>query len=51
MKLLHIVIIFTVLVFSTSSIAAEKLFTIVQANDMHSHFQGFSPENNDYPLL
>ena len=30
--------------FSTSLLAAEKLLTIVHANERHSHFQGFSPE-------
>ena len=50
MKLLRIVIIFTVLVFSTSSIAAEKLLTIVHTSGMHSPSQGFSPEMNYQPL-
>jgi hypothetical protein len=50
MKLQHIVIIFTVLVFSTSSKAAEKLLTIMHTNSVHNPFQGLSPQMNFQPL-
>lgn len=43
------IILFAVL-FSTSLFAAEKLITIVHTNDMHSHFQGFSPEIDYQPF-
>ena len=36
--------------FSPSLFAAEKLITIVHTNDMHSHFQGFSPEIDYQPF-
>ncbi len=50
MKLLRIVIIFTILVFSTSRKAAEKLLMIAHTIGMHSPFQGFSPEMNYQPF-
>jgi len=50
MKYSRITIFFTILLFSTASMAAEKLLTIVHTNDMHSHFQGFSPEMDYQPL-
>ncbi|MEE9912149.1 MAG: bifunctional metallophosphatase/5'-nucleotidase [Deltaproteobacteria bacterium] len=37
------------ILFSTSLSAAEQLLTIVHTNDMHSHFQGFSPEIDYQP--
>ena len=43
------IILFAIL-FSTNLIAAEKLITIVHTNDMHSHFQGFSPEIDYQPF-
>lgn len=43
------VILFAIL-FSTNLFAAEKLITIVHTNDMHSHFQGFSPEIDYQPF-
>ncbi len=50
MKYFRILIIIAALLFTSSSIAAEKLLTIVHTNDMHSHFQGFSPEIDYQPL-
>ncbi len=50
MKLLRVHIILIALLFATSSIAAEKRLTIVHTNDMHSHFQGFSPEIDYQPF-
>jgi len=44
MKFFRIGIVLTAVFFSNNLVAAEKLFTIVHTNDMHSHFQGFSPE-------
>jgi 5'-nucleotidase len=40
----------TALLFSTSSVAAEKLLTIVHTNDLHSHLQGFPPEIDYQPF-
>ena len=50
MKLMRMVIILTVLFFATNLPAAEKLMTIIHTNDMHSHFQGFSPETDYRPF-
>lgn len=50
MKRLRISIFLMVLLLSTSGIAAEKLLTIIHTNDMHSHFQGFSPEIDYRPF-
>ena len=50
MKYSRIIVIVTILLFSTASLAAEKLLTIVHTNDMHSHFQGFSPEIDYQPF-
>jgi 5'-nucleotidase / UDP-sugar diphosphatase len=50
MNFLRIAIILTAVFFSTNLLAAEKLFTIVHTNDMHSHFQGFSPEIDYQPF-
>ena len=44
MKFFRVGIVLTAVFFSTNLLAAEKLITIVHTNDMHSHFQGFSPE-------
>lgn len=44
------VIVLTAVFFSTNLLAAEKLITIVHTNDMHSHFQGFSPEIDYQPF-
>lgn len=50
MKLFRIFVIILSLLFSMESLAAEKLLTIVHTNDMHSHFQGFSPETDYRPF-
>ncbi|RPH87255.1 MAG: bifunctional metallophosphatase/5'-nucleotidase, partial [Deltaproteobacteria bacterium] len=50
MKFFRIVIVLIAVFFSTNLLAAEKLITIVHTNDMHSHFQGFSPEIDYQPL-
>ena len=50
MTFFRIVMVLTAVFFSTNLPAAEKLITIVHTNDMHSHFQGFSPEI-DYQAL
>ncbi len=50
MKFFRIVIVLTAVFFSTNLLAAEKLITIVHTNDMHSHFQGFSPEIDYQPF-
>lgn len=50
MMSLRIAIILAALLFSTPLLAAEKIITIVHTNDMHSHFQGFSPEVDYRPL-
>jgi len=50
MKLMRIVILLMAIFFSTNLLAAEKRLTIVHTNDMHSHFQGFSPEIDYQPF-
>ena len=50
MKYFRILIILAALLFASGSIAAEKQLTIVHTNDMHSHFQGFSPEIDYQPF-
>ncbi len=50
MKLLRTVLILVAILFSTNGMAAEKLLTVVHTNDMHSHFQGFSPEIDYQPF-
>lgn len=50
MKLLRTVLILVAILFSTHGMAAEKLLTVVHTNDMHSHFQGFSPEIDYQPF-
>jgi len=50
MTFFRIVMVLAAVFFSTNLPAAEKLITIVHTNDMHSHFQGFSPEI-DYQAL
>jgi 5'-nucleotidase len=50
MKLLRTVLILAAMLFSTNGMAAEKLLTVVHTNDMHSHFQGFSPEIDYQPF-
>jgi len=50
MKFLRIAIILTAVFFSTHLFGAEKQITIVHTNDMHSHFQGFSPEIDYQPF-
>ena len=49
MKLLRPIIFLAVLFFATNLQASEKLLTIIHTNDMHSHVQGFSPENDYNP--
>jgi 5'-nucleotidase len=45
-------IIFLVAVLSSANLwAAEKSLTIVHTNDLHSHFQGFSPEIDYQPFM
>jgi 5'-nucleotidase len=44
MKWFRLIAILTVALLPASGLAAEKLLTIVHTNDLHSHFQGFSPE-------
>ncbi|HRU26752.1 MAG TPA: bifunctional UDP-sugar hydrolase/5'-nucleotidase [Smithellaceae bacterium] len=52
MKLPRAAIIIAVVVFSMNVCAAEEKFlTIVHTNDMHSSFQGFSPELDYQPLV
>jgi 5'-nucleotidase / UDP-sugar diphosphatase len=50
MKSLRIVAAIAVLLFSANGVRAEKLLTIVHTNDLHSHFQGFSPEGDYRPF-
>jgi len=51
MKTLRTAIIFIVFLFSVNGFAAEeKIITIVHTNDLHSHFQGFSPELDYRPF-
>ena len=50
MKQMRIVMLLIAVFYSTNLLAAEKLLTIVHTNDMHSHFQGFSPEIDYYPF-
>lgn len=50
MKLTRIAILLATIFFATNLLAAEKLLTIVHTNDMHSHFQGFSPEIDYQPF-
>ncbi|PKN18279.1 MAG: bifunctional metallophosphatase/5'-nucleotidase [Deltaproteobacteria bacterium HGW-Deltaproteobacteria-6] len=50
MKYLRVFIILTALLCASGSLAAEQLLTIVHTNDMHSHFQGFSPEIDYQPF-
>ena len=50
MKYLRIAAVLIALLFSTTSIAAEKLITIIHTNDLHSHFQGFAPEIDYQPF-
>lgn len=44
-------IIWVAVLFSPNLWAGEKLLTIVHTNDMHSHFQGFSPEIDYQPFM
>jgi 5'-nucleotidase / UDP-sugar diphosphatase len=50
MKYLRVLVVMSVLLFSTPGIAAEKLLTIVHTNDLHSHLQGFPPEIDYQPF-
>lgn len=50
-KLTGVIALLAAVFFSTSLFAAEKLLTIVHTNDMHSHFQGFSPEIDYQPFI
>jgi len=50
-KLAGVIALLAAVFFSTSLFAAEKLLTIVHTNDMHSHFQGFSPEIDYQPFI
>lgn len=50
MKQMRIVMLLIAVFYSTNLLAAEKLLTIVHTNDMHSHFQGFSPEIDYHPF-
>ncbi len=51
MKTLRTAIICIVFLFSVNGFAAEeKVITIVHTNDLHSHFQGFSPELDYRPF-
>ena len=50
MKILRVAILLMAFLFSANGMAAEKLLTIVHTNDMHSHFQGFSPEIDYQPF-
>lgn len=49
MTLLRPAIYLVVLFFAANVQASEKLLTIVHTNDLHSHLQGFSPENDYNP--
>jgi len=49
MKQFRLAIFFAVLFFAVNLQASEKLLTIIHTNDLHSHLQGFSPENDYNP--
>jgi 5'-nucleotidase / UDP-sugar diphosphatase len=49
MKKLRLAIFFAVLFFAVNLQASEKLLTIIHTNDLHSHLQGFSPEEDYNP--
>lgn len=50
MKLRYIIAVWAIVFFAANVLAAEKSITIVHTNDMHSHFQGFSPEIDYQPF-
>jgi 5'-nucleotidase len=50
LKLRYVIAVWAIMFFAVSGWAAEKSITIVHTNDMHSHFQGFSPEVDYQPF-
>ena len=45
-----VIAVWAIVFFTASGWTAEKSITIVHTNDMHSHFQGFSPEVDYQPF-
>ncbi|HBL54148.1 MAG TPA: hypothetical protein DDZ34_09105, partial [Syntrophaceae bacterium] len=50
MKLRYVIAVWAIVFFAANGLAAEKWITLVHTNDMHSHFQGFSPEIDYQPF-
>jgi len=50
LKLRYVIAVWAAVFFAANVLAAEKTITIVHTNDMHSHFQGFSPEIDYQPF-
>jgi 5'-nucleotidase/UDP-sugar diphosphatase len=50
MKLRYVIAVWAIVVFAANGLAVEKWITLVHTNDMHSHFQGFSPEIDYQPF-
>ncbi len=50
LKTRYVIVVWAVVFFAANVLAAEKSITIVHTNDMHSHFQGFSPEIDYQPF-
>lgn len=50
LKLRTVIAVWAIVFFAANGWTAEKSITIVHTNDMHSHFQGFSPEVDYQPF-
>ncbi len=50
LKLKYVIAVWAIVFFAANGWAAGKSISIVHTNDMHSHFQGFSPEVDYQPF-